>query len=226
MPDSGHNVLVASAIISITLNPLLFRSLPRIEDWLKKRPVLWQSAQRPRRATRPPRMNPADSGPAHSADDGKRLAIVVGYGPSAVPFTRSLQDAGLSTVVIDMNMDTVTALHAEGQSAIYGDASNQGVLEQAGVGRASHLVVTLPDASHRAAVITASRAISESVRIVVRARYLREREELERSGASAAVFEEAEAAVALARLVLAGYRRPSPGRRAEAAGHPAPAHHG
>jgi mannitol/fructose-specific phosphotransferase system IIA component (Ntr-type)/predicted transcriptional regulator len=71
------------------------------------------------------------------------------------------------------------------------------------VRRASHLVVTLPNAAQRAAVVTASRSLSESVRIVVRAHYLREREELERSGASAAVFEEAEAAVALARLVLA-----------------------
>ena len=42
MPDAGHNVLVAAAIISITFNPLLFRSLPKIEDWLTKRPVLWK----------------------------------------------------------------------------------------------------------------------------------------------------------------------------------------
>jgi CPA2 family monovalent cation:H+ antiporter-2 len=41
------------------------------------------------------------------------------------------------------------------------------------------------------------------LKVFVRARYLREREELEQAGASAAIFEEAEAAVALARLVLA-----------------------
>ncbi len=202
MPDAGHNVLVASAIISITLNPLIFRSLPKIEDWLKKRPVLWRllNGRAERKAAS---MNLVQSGPSHSAEDGKRLAIVVGFGPVGRSVHRALTDAGLSTVIIDMNMDTVTALHAEGQAAIFGDASNQRVLEQAGVGRASHLIVTLPDASHRAAVITAGRSLSEIVRIVVRARYLREREDLERSGASTAVFEEAEAAVALARLVLA-----------------------
>lgn len=202
MPDAGHNVLVASAIISITLNPLLFRSLPKIEVWLKKRPALWRLLNG-RAERKMASMALTDSGPAHSVEDGKRLAIVVGYGPVGRSVQRALMDAGLSTVIIDMNMDTVTALHAEGQAAIFGDASNQGVLEQAGVARASHLVVTLPNASHRAAVVTAGRSLSESVRIVVRARYLREREDLERSGASAAVFEEAEAAVALARLVLA-----------------------
>lgn len=202
MPDAGHNVLVASAIISITVNPLIFRALPRIEDWLRKRPKLW-SLLNGRAERKAAKMNPLSTGPAHAAEDGKRLAIVVGYGPVGRSVHHVLQEAGLSTVVIDMNMDTVTTLQAEGHAAIFGDASNQGVLEQAGMKKASHLVVTLPNGSQRSAVVTASRAISSSVRIVVRARYLREREELERGGASAAVFEEAEAAVALARLVLA-----------------------
>jgi CPA2 family monovalent cation:H+ antiporter-2 len=202
MPESGANVLVAAAIISITLNPLLFRALPQIEDGLRKRPRLWRllNGRAERKAAS---MSLTDSGPSHSAEDGKRLAVVVGYGPVGRSVHTVLKDAGLSTVVIDMNIDTIAALHAEGQAAIFGDGSNLGVLEQAGIRRASHLVVTLPNASHRAAVVTAGRSLSETVRIVVRARYLRERDELEKSGASAAVFEEAEAAVALARLVLA-----------------------
>ena len=202
MTESGQNVLVAAAIISITLNPLLFRSLPKIEDALRRRPVLWRllNGRAERKAAS---MQLTDLGPEHSAADGKRLAIVVGYGPVGRSVHQVLKDSGLSTVIIDMNMDTVTALHAEGQAAIFGDASNQSILAQAGVGRASHFVVTLPNASHRAAVVTACRSLSDTVRIIVRAHYLREREELERSGASAAVFEEGEAAVALARLVLA-----------------------
>jgi monovalent cation:H+ antiporter-2, CPA2 family len=202
MPDAGHNVLVAAAIISITVNPLLFRALPQVEGWLKKQPRLWKLLNG--RAERNVAL--MDSGVdarLHAEDDTKRLAIVVGYGPVGRAVHRVLQDSGLSTVVIDMNMDTVTELRNEGQAAIFGDASNQTVLEQAGVARASHLVVTLPNASYRTAVVTAGRSLSESVRIVVRARYLRERGELERDGATAAVFEEGEAAVALARLVLA-----------------------
>jgi len=169
---------------------------------LKRCPRLWRllNGRAERKAAA---MISAGTGPAHSAEVGKRLAIVVGYGPVGRSVHKVLQDAGLSTVVIDMNIDTVATLHAEGHAAIFGDGSNLGVLEHAGVCRASHLVVTLPNASHRLAVVTASRSLSETVRIVVRARYLRERADLEKSGASAAVFEEGEAAVALARLVLA-----------------------
>ena len=39
----GHNVLVACAILSITLNPLLFRNVGRMEAWLRGRPALWRA---------------------------------------------------------------------------------------------------------------------------------------------------------------------------------------
>jgi mannitol/fructose-specific phosphotransferase system IIA component (Ntr-type) len=71
------------------------------------------------------------------------------------------------------------------------------------VGRASHLVLTLPQSADRAAIVAAARTLNPKLKTFVRARYLREREDLEQVGATAAIFEEAEAAVALARLVLA-----------------------
>jgi CPA2 family monovalent cation:H+ antiporter-2 len=62
--------------------------------------------------------------------------------------------------------------------------------------------VTLPHSISRRALIAAARELNPSLRIVVRARYLREREELVRAGADAACYEEVEAAVALARVML------------------------
>jgi Mg2+/Co2+ transporter CorC/mannitol/fructose-specific phosphotransferase system IIA component (Ntr-type) len=68
---------------------------------------------------------------------------------------------------------------------------------------ASHLVLTLPHTTDRAAIVAAARNLNPKVRILVRARYIQERKDLVQAGATAAIFEEAEAAVALARLVLA-----------------------
>ncbi|HUF63617.1 MAG TPA: cation:proton antiporter [Verrucomicrobiales bacterium] len=203
MTDAGHNVLVAAAIISITLNPLFFRALPKIESWLRKRPRLWKALNH-RAERRAAGLNEAASAVvAGAAGKDERLAIVVGYGPVGRSVHRVLLEAGLATVVIDLNMETVSALNAQGHSAIFGDASHESILEQAGARRASHLVLTIPHSSQGAAVVTAARSLNAGMRILARARYLRERGELERSGASVAVFEEAEAAVALARLVLA-----------------------
>jgi CPA2 family monovalent cation:H+ antiporter-2 len=202
MTDAGHNVLVASAMISITLNPMIFRLLPRMEAWLKARPRLWRVLNR-----RAEELAVAQAAAAlehnRAASDRKRTAIVVGYGPVGRSVHRLLRDSNLDTVVIDLNVDTVSALRAEGQRAIYGDAANDGILEQAGVREASHLVLTLPQSGVRSAIVAAARSFNRDLRILVRARYLREREDLEHAGATAAVFEEAEAAVALARLVLA-----------------------
>ena len=76
--------------------------------------------------------------------------MVVGYGPVGRSVHRLLRDAGLATIVIELNMDTVSDLKRQGQAAIFGDASREAILEQAGVRRASHLVVALPHSADRA----------------------------------------------------------------------------
>lgn len=206
LPDAGRHVLVASAILSITINPFLFRKIPSIESWLRAKPRLWSLLNR-RGEQRLAAMAPAmpTGTPGAVAVQGKGpVAILVGYGPVGRTVHRVLEEGEIPSVVIDMNMDSVCDLRGAGKNAIFGDASNERILEEGGAARASHLVVTLPDAAQRAAIITAARNVNPEIRVVVRARYLREREELEQSGVTAAVYEEAEAAVALARLVLAG----------------------
>jgi CPA2 family monovalent cation:H+ antiporter-2 len=202
MTDDGHNVLVGGAILSITLNPLLFRSIDGIERLLRRRPKVWGvlNARAERRAAL------ANAGVAErmaALPAEARLAVVVGYGPVGRTVERLLREAGLTTVVIDLNTDTVADLHRQGKQAVYGDAAREAILEAAGVERATHLVLTLPQAADRSAVVATARMLNPTLKIFVRARYLQERGELEQVGATAAIFEEAEAAVALARLVLA-----------------------
>jgi CPA2 family monovalent cation:H+ antiporter-2 len=218
MPEAGHNVLVAAAIISISLNPLLFRALPTVEGWLRRQRRLWRLLNM-RAEGRVARANAASPGTVSGAAVGTdgRFAIVVGYGPVGRSVHRLLQEAGVSTAVIDLNVDTIGVLRAEGQPAIFGDASHESLLEHAGVRRASHLIVTLPDSSDRTAVIAAARSMNATIRILVRARYLRERQTLEQAGATATIFEEAEAAVALAQLMFAdmGLYREAPEEKIE-----------
>lgn len=198
----GQSLLVGAAILSIALNPLLFRQIPRIERLLQdKTPRLWQllSSRSERRGAS---LN-ASLGGELAARAAERVAILVGYGPVGRAVHGLLREAGLRTVVVDLNLDTIRELRSTGQLAIYGDAANPHILAQAGVERASHLVLTLPHSAARASIVAAARDRNRHARILVRARYLRERADLEQAGATAAVFEEAEAAVALARLVLA-----------------------
>jgi CPA2 family monovalent cation:H+ antiporter-2 len=203
MTADGHNLLVGAAILSITLNPVLFRSLGPIENWLKRRPRLWALLNaRAERKLKRVNAEVAEELSRH-ADGGRKLAVVVGYGPVGRTVDRLLREAGMTTVVIDMNLDTVAELRREGRTAVYGDASREAILEGAGAAIASHVVLTLPQSTDRAAIVATARTLNPRVKTFVRARYLREREDLEQVGATAAIFEEAEAAVALAKLVLA-----------------------
>jgi CPA2 family monovalent cation:H+ antiporter-2 len=203
MPEAGQNTLIGTAILSISLNPMLFRSIPALERRLAGVPWLWRllNARSERKAIAT--NADAEHRVSEIQHSGKRLAIVVGYGPVGRSVDQLLREADLDTVIIELNLDTVDELTREGRIAIYGDASRQAILKHAGVEQASHLVVTLPQAPLRAAVVATARTMNEQLRILVRAHYLTEREELEHAGATAAVFEEGEAALALARLVLA-----------------------
>jgi CPA2 family monovalent cation:H+ antiporter-2 len=199
MPDDGMNMLVATAMISITINPLLFRSIDRIERAVERVPWLWWilSARHARRA----QGLDADATMNLSART-KPLAIVVGYGPVGRLVDALLRDAGLETAIIDMNIDTVRQLQSRGRIAVYGDAARREVLEHAGIRDAVHLVLSLPNSEERGSLVMLARELNATVEITARARYLAEREVLLRAGANTVVSEEGEAGIALAQHVL------------------------
>jgi CPA2 family monovalent cation:H+ antiporter-2 len=200
LPPAGSSLLVACALVSISVNPFLFCALDPLEEWLRRRPRLWKllnaAAARRRDAVNAETARAIEERPSPRA-------VVVGYGPVGQAVDRALREAGTEVVVVDQNMDTVAALAGAGRLAIYGDASAPEVLRQAGIARARYLVVTLPHSVNRAPMVAAARQLNPRGRIFVRARYLQERAELEQVGADAACFEEAEAAVALTARVLA-----------------------
>ncbi len=196
--EDGHNVLVACALISITANPLLFRSLDRAEAALKRWPSLWRLLNR-----RADRRGESFNRQVHVDLDQAEgpLAVILGYGPVGQTVDDLLRTRGLETVVVDLNMDTIQNLTRQGRKAIYGDAYNIEVIAQT-LPRATHLVITIPHGDNRASLIASAKLINPLLKVLVRARYIAEMEELRQVGADHACFEETEAAVALTRLVL------------------------
>lgn len=127
----------------------------------------------------------------------------MGYGPVGRLVDAMLRDAGLQTVVIDLNIDTVQTLAGSGRLAIYGDATRREVLEQAGDSQGG---TPDRDASARRG---AERNRPGSCAGVERnwnhragAFISRSAEALTKSGAHTVVIEEGEVGVALARHVL------------------------
>ena len=200
LSETGEHLLVACALVSISLNPFLFSGLEAFESALRRRPAVWNALNAV--ATRRAALVNAEAGNAIASGEGA-LAIIVGFGPVGQAVDRGLRHAGIETVVIDFNMDTVSEVTAKGRHAIFGDASHDLILKAAGIKRATQLIVALPHSINRIPLMTAARQLNSRCKIFVRARYIRERDELAQGGAYAACFEEAEAAVALTQGVLA-----------------------
>ena len=183
LPETATQALVATAIVSITLNPLLFRLVEPLAALLPTRPSNPDAASAPRA-------------------DGAHRAIVVGYGPVGRTLARLLRDNDLKPTVIELNLETIKELHASGIDAIYGDASQSEVLEQAGVRHAENLVFAAsgsPDA-----VIRQATALNPDITILSRTSYVAEVRDLERAGAHVVVSAESEVALAMTEHLLRG----------------------
>lgn len=198
LTEAETSVLVSCAIVSITVNPLIFRLIGPIERWMLAQPVLgrWLNG----RSSDDTLTNLGDS--AEGADTSSASAVVVGYGPVGQTLTRILRDFAINPIVVDLNVDTVRRLRSEGIRAIYGDSSNKEILSAAKIEEAEFLLVTLPDRSDRIPIIATALALKPDLKVLVRARYINERESLERLGVAAVAYEEAEVAVALAEMLL------------------------
>lgn len=200
LPKEGQSLLVVCALISITVNPLLFKLVRPLEAFLQSRPRLWRLLNA--RADRLGKEAGLSQDLMAPPEISGQQAVVVGYGPVGRTVTRILQDFGIRPVVIEMNVQTVGKLKEKGIAAVYGDACRQEILRAAGLANANFLIVTLPDLTSRIPVISAARAVKSDLRILVRAHYLGEREMLREMGASVVIYEEAESAVALAGHLL------------------------
>jgi CPA2 family monovalent cation:H+ antiporter-2 len=193
------NTIVAAALISITLNPMLYKLNRHFEAWLLSMPRLWgfiNSRVREGISTR---------------DETGRIAgpsphgiVVVGYGPVGQTVTRLLRENNVVPTVIEMNRETVSRLQAEGISAVYGDANHRDTLEKAGIESAFSLILTSSTLQGSEEVIRIAREMKPDLAVLARTAYVREIPALYRAGAEAVFSNEGEIAIAMTVEVLRG----------------------
>ncbi len=177
--DIGWNALVAASIISIALNPSIYR---------------WARRVRPRAQLAPPSTG-------RPAVDPKRC-ILVGYGPVGTIVHRLLTDRGADVTVVDFNLHAVRGLREKGVRAIYGDVLRPGTLDEAGIASAGSLVLSA-DVEDAPEIVRQARLLNPELRVMARCAHLRDAAALRRAGANVVAAGEAEVGVALAEAVTA-----------------------
>jgi len=173
LPEIGQHLILAGAIISIALNPLLFKAIEPLQRWLRAKSDL---ARKLERSTDPLAELPLSV--AHEKLAGQ--VVLVGYGRVGRRIAEALAERGIHFVVAEQNRELVDQLRRRDQPAVAGNAAEPAVLIQAHIARAAVLVIATPDTFDVRAMIETARALNPGIRCVVRthndeeARLLRE----------------------------------------------------
>ena len=193
MPGSGHNIIVGAAIVSISLNPVIFRWMLALEPRLSKLP--WLASRSEKLGARA-----NESAAKRKQDDPD--AIVVGYGPVGQTVTRLLSEFGINPMIVERNVDAVLEIQQRGLQALFGDASRPEILRAAGLESAAYIIVTVPQAEISLRIIQAAREVAPLIRVMTRAAYISQSDAFIQAGAAVIRYDEAESAAALAEALL------------------------
>jgi CPA2 family monovalent cation:H+ antiporter-2 len=199
IPGSVQNVVIGAAIITISLNPLLFRWVLALEPRFSK--FAWIASRNKKLGAR------ANEIAAERMQDPG--AIVVGYGPVGQTVTRLLAEFEINPIILETNIDVVLELQQRGKQALFGDASRPEILHAARVDAAAYLIVTVPNADASLRIIQAAREIAPVIRIIARAEFVNQSDAFHYAGAAIVRYDEAESAAALAEALLEDIDVPS-----------------
>jgi CPA2 family monovalent cation:H+ antiporter-2 len=206
LPSEGPSLILAGAIISIALNPLVFRAIEPAQAWIRARSKLAQALERPD--------DPLAALPM--SVDLNRLSgqvVLVGYGRVGRRIGEALAASGISFVVAEENRDIVEQLRARDIPAVFGDASDPAVLIQAHIHRARVLVIATPDTLNVRRMIEIARTVNPHIETVVRTHSEEEATLLEKENAGKVFFGEHELALAMTRHVLERFAAKPEGHR-------------
>jgi CPA2 family monovalent cation:H+ antiporter-2 len=161
LPNEGQSLILAGALISITLNPLVFAAIEPALRWIRARSALARKLEG--------RDDPLAELPMST--EQKYLAkqvVLVGYGRVGRRVADALLQRGLPFVVADANRERVEELRARGVPAVVGDAADPAVLVQAHIADARQLVIAVPDPVGAPKMIETARTLNPDIECVVR----------------------------------------------------------
>lgn len=145
LPAEARDLILAGAIISIFLNPFLF-------GWVMRMQQRFSDAD-----------EPSGQGPA-----GGHI-VIIGHGRVGQHVAAALQQEPGSLVVIEDNPDKLAKAQADGLATVRGDAVDNGILEKAGIGRASALILAIPEGYEAGAIHQRARSLNPDLKVIARA---------------------------------------------------------
>ncbi|MCQ8870501.1 Kef family K(+) transporter [Mesorhizobium sp. LMG17149] len=210
LPEQGRDLILAGAILSIVLNPLMFLAIDWMKPWLERRaartaPPVEAKPVGP--ATEPGQVASVaatakreDGPPPKTALTGH--AILIGYGRVGGLVGSALKDAALPFLVIEDADKTLARLKADSIETVAGNAANAEVFAAANPEGASRLILAIPNAFEAGQIVLRARAANPGINVIARAHSDAEVEHLKGLGADTVIMGEREIARGIVEEVL------------------------
>jgi CPA2 family monovalent cation:H+ antiporter-2 len=183
LPEEGRDLILAGALLSILVNPVLFVAVDRLTPWLKRREQLSPASTLAR---------PESDELAPTSLSGH--AVLVGYGRVGSLVAEALERKGHRFLVIEDRQEIVDQLRTRGVEVISGNAAQAGVLKAANLAGARWLISAIPNPFENGNLIEQARASNPNLEIIARAHTDAEVDHLKRFGASLIIMGEREIA--------------------------------
>lgn len=204
VPEKARDLVVAGAILSIILNPFLFRLI----DHLQAPPATEPETQDHRLQ------------PQHAIEAGETRAVVVGHGRVGTAIADQLTARSVPFVVVEQDGGKIDALKQSGASVLVGVAGEPKILDRMALDRARVLLIAIPDPYEAGHLVEVARQANPSLPIIVRCHSKEAAHYLKTCGATTVISGEMEIAAAMVRSIGTDgviETAPDPGRRTDPA---------
>ena len=191
----GQNLILAGALISITLNSFIFSAIEPVQNWIRERSRLARLLER---SGDPLAMLPDDV----SQDYLRDQVVIVGHGEVGRRITRTLMAQDIKVVIAEENRDIVESLRAKGIAAVSGHAREPSVLIQAHIQHARLLVLSPMDILDIHKIVDIAKTLNPQIQVLVCAESKEEAEVIRRDEIGEVYFAKEEMAKNMTNHIL------------------------
>ncbi len=195
LSEEARNLILASALLSMIVNPMLFVALDR---WSARR-----EAQQAAEGENALDSEEDDFLPDRAAIPSTNHIILVGFGRVGSRVGRALQAADVPLVLIESDRDDCIEARRIGIPCILGNAVAPDVLADANLAQARGLLVAIPQTLEAGPIIKQAREANPGIAILARAHSDEEVAYLLKAGADATIMGESEIARSMCESVEA-----------------------
>jgi CPA2 family monovalent cation:H+ antiporter-2 len=163
LPAAARDLILAAALISIVVNPLVFAGLDRLKPWLERRTAPLGPAAEPPAAAPAVEEIPVTTLAGH--------AVVVGHGRVGGIVAEGLRRDQRPVLVIEERRELVDRARAGGCEVILGNGASPAVIAAANLAAARWLVVAIPNTFEAGQIVAQAREINPRLEIIARAHF-------------------------------------------------------